>query len=85
MADIYGIPVHRLTFLEEATSMGAALAGGIGVGLYNSFDLLEQMNPVAEVIDPNPRQVAEYAALFPIFEASYQALMPIYDQLATLP
>ena len=34
MANIYGIPVHRLAVLEEATSMGAALAGGVGVGLY---------------------------------------------------
>lgn len=82
MADIYGIPVHRLTFLEEATSMGAALAGGIGVGLYDRFDLIEQMNPVAEVIDPNPERTAEYARYFPLFESAYQALLPVYDQLA---
>jgi xylulokinase len=84
MADIYGIPVHRLTFLEEATSMGAALAGGVGVGLYSSFDLIKQMNPVAEVIDPQPQQVAAYARMFPVFEAAYQALLPVYDQLAEL-
>ncbi|MFN8379845.1 MAG: FGGY-family carbohydrate kinase [Anaerolineae bacterium] len=84
MADIYGIPVHRLTFLEEATSMGAALAGGIGVGVYESFDLIERMNPVAEVIEPNPKQVGEYAKFFPLFESAYQALLPVFDELAAL-
>lgn len=84
MADIYGIPVHRLAFLEEATSMGAALAGGIGVGLYDSFDLIEQMNPIVETIEPNLKQMAAYAQMFPVFEAAYQALLPIYDQLAEM-
>ena len=37
MADIYGLPVQRLAILEEATSMGAALVGGVGVGLYPDF------------------------------------------------
>ncbi len=85
MANIYGIPVQRLAFLEEATSLGAALAGGIGVGLYPDFSLIEAMNPVTEVIDPEPQQVAAYQSIFPVFESAYQALLPVYDQLAELP
>ena len=85
MANIYGIPVHRLAFLEEATSMGGALAGGVGVGLYKDFSLIETMNPVTEVIDPEPQQVAAYQSIFPVFESAYQALLPVYDQLAELP
>lgn len=84
MADVYGIPVHRLTLLEEATSMGAALAGGIGVGMYEDFDLISQMNPIAEVIEPRQKHVADYARIFPLFESAYQALMPIYNELAAI-
>ena len=47
MADIYGMPVQRLAILEEATSMGAALVGGVGVGLYPGFDLIHEMNAVS--------------------------------------
>lgn len=82
MADIYGLPVQRLAILEEATSMGAALAGGIGVGLYSDFSMSEHMNRTVEVIEPDPRAQAVYARLYPIFEAAYQALVPIYDMLA---
>ena len=82
MADVYGVPVHRLAILEEATSMGAALAGGIGVGLYPDWSMIESMNRVVEIIDPDPAATARYAEIMPIFEASYQALLPIYDLLA---
>jgi len=82
MADIYGIPVHRLAILEEATSMGAALAGGVGVGLYPDFSMIETMNRVVEVIAPDPAAQAVYEEVYPIFEAAYQALVPVYDRIA---
>ncbi len=82
IADIYGIPVQRLSILEEATSMGAALTGGIGVGLYPDFSMSESMNPVAEVIRPNPDAQVVYTKALPIFEAAYRALVPIYEMLA---
>jgi xylulokinase len=36
LANVFGFNTERLVTLEEATSMGAALAGGIGVGLYGA-------------------------------------------------
>jgi xylulokinase len=81
MADIYGLPVERLAILEEATSMGAALTGGVGVGLYPDFSMAEQMNPVAEVIAPDPEAQAAYDRLLPIFDHAYQALVPVFEAL----
>jgi len=82
MADVYGMPVQRLSILEEATSMGAAIAGGVGVGLYKDFSIIEQMNHIAETIQPDPVAQAAYDKIYPIFDASYQALLPIYDMIA---
>jgi xylulokinase len=82
MASVYGIPVHRLAILEEATSMGAALTGGVGVGLYPDFSMIETMNQVREIIEPNPAAQAAYEQVYPIFEAAYQALVPVYDMIA---
>lgn len=84
MADIYGVPLHRLAILEEATSMGAAVVGGVGVGLYSDFTIAEQMNQIVETIPNNPENAETYAALYKIFEAAYQAIEPIYDQLTSL-
>ena len=84
MADIYGMPVQRLMILEEATSMGAALVGGVGVGLYDSFDMIHQMNGVAATVMPGAAAQATYARMQPIFNRLYEALEPVYDDIAAL-
>lgn len=84
MANIYGLPVQRLAILEEATSMGAAVVGGVGVGLYHDFSIAKKMNRIVEVIEPDPAAQVTYDKLYPIFEATYHALAPIYDKLAEL-
>ena len=84
MASVYGMPVHRLAILEEATSMGAALVGGVGVGLYPDFSIIENMNQVAETIQPDPVAQAAYERIYPVFEAAYDALVPIYDLMSSL-
>ncbi len=82
IADVYGMPVQRLATLGEATSLGAALAGGIGVGLYPDFTMIDTMNRVVETIEPDPAARAVYEKAFPIFEATYRALVPIYEAMA---
>ena len=84
MADVYGLPVDRLTHLEEATSMGAAVVGGVGVGLYPGFEIIDAMNPVAESFDPDESARTTYARSMPVFEAAYAALEPVFDDLAEL-
>ncbi|MBN1249992.1 MAG: FGGY-family carbohydrate kinase, partial [Anaerolineae bacterium] len=84
MADVYGVPVQRLAVLEAATSMGAALTGGVGVGLYPDFSMAETMNPVVATIDPDPAAQRVYAATLPLFRQAYEALVPVYDGLAAL-
>ena len=82
MADIYEMPVYRLAILEEATSMGAAVAGGVGVSLYPDFSIIDQMNEIREVIQPNPDNFEAYRKNYAIFNATYDALEPIYDMIA---
>lgn len=84
MADMYGLPVHRLAILEEATSMGAALVGGVGVGLYPDFSMIHTMNEIAATITPDPTTQATYDKMYPIFNKLYDALVPIYDDIAQL-
>ena len=84
MADVYGVPVQRLSILEEATSMGAAVAGGVGVGLYKDFSIVEQMNPIVSTVEPNPATRETYNKLLKVFDSAYHALEPVYEELAQL-
>ena len=84
MADMYGVPIERLTHLEEATSMGAAVAGGVGVGLYDDVSIIERMNPVALVVEPDAAAQRSYEPLFELLDEAYASLVPVYDRLAAL-
>jgi xylulokinase len=84
MADFYGVPVQRLAVLDEATSMGAAVIGGVGVGLYPDFSIAERMNPVTNTTLPSTQHRAVYEATYKVFDAAYKALEPVYELLAGL-
>ncbi|MDZ4768460.1 MAG: xylulokinase [Chloroflexota bacterium] len=82
MADVYDLPIHRLAQREGATSMGAAVIGGVGIGAYPDFSIAQRMNGIEETIYPNPANRAVYDAAYAIFESAYAALEPIYTQMA---
>jgi len=84
MADIFNIPILKPNVLEEATSMGAAVTGGVGVGLFKDFHVIQRFIQVEETQYPDPINNAVYQKLMPIFDASYYALLDIYQQLSAL-
>ncbi|MGI8825862.1 MAG: xylulokinase [Chloroflexota bacterium] len=86
MADIFGVPVQRLTLLEEATSMGAAVAGGIGVGIWEDFSQANRMVSVQSEIRPHEERRRLYRELYDIFNAAYRVLEDgsIFDRLSSL-
>jgi xylulokinase len=84
MADIYNVPVIRPALLEEATSLGAAIAGGIGVGIFQDFSIAEALTPEVDKVLPNPDVQPVYDRLYPIFNQCYEAFVPLYDALASI-
>ena len=81
MADIYDARIKVPSMLEEANSMGAAVTGGVGVGLFKSFDDIDRFLEITDVHEPNPANVKAYAPIKEMFEACYQAMMPIYEKM----
>jgi xylulokinase len=81
LADVFGRPTLRPRLLDEATSLGAAIAGGVGVGLFHDFSIVRQRIEIVDRHVPNPEAQAVYDQLYPIFLETYNALVPIFDQL----
>ena len=84
LADVFGRPVLRPRLLEEATSLGAAMAGGVGIGLFPDFSVVSRLIEIVDRQAPDPHAQAEYDRLYPIFLAAYDALVPVFDQLHEL-
>ncbi len=85
MADIYDCRIEKLNVLEEATSMGAAVIGGVACGAFKDFDVIGQFIRVDDVVVPNPAHQAAYRRMMPIFEKCYQSLVDVYEDLSSQP
>jgi xylulokinase len=82
MADIYDARILAPVRLEEATSMGAAVTGGVGAGLFRDFDAIDKFIQIKYVSQPIPKNVAAYKPVKETFELCYQSLLPVYARMA---
>lgn len=82
LADIWQKRIVVPAYREEATSMGAAICGGVGIGMYPDFLVAEKLNRTVSVIEPNAENRARYETLYSIFNDAYTALEAAYDRLA---
>ncbi|MGQ9489774.1 MAG: xylulokinase [Anaerolineae bacterium] len=81
LADVLGLPILLPDLVAEATSLGAAIAGGVGVGLYPDFSVAQRFVRAQEAELPDPDAQKRYAALMPLFEETYRRLESIYVNL----
>jgi len=81
LTDVFGRPTLRPRLLDEATSLGAAIAGGVGVGLFHDFSIVKERIEIVDRHTPNPQAQEVYDRIYPIFLDTYNALVPIFDQL----
>ena len=80
-SDIAGLPIH-VPELEEATSLGAAILAGIGIGLYrNEQDAFEQVNRPGKTYQPDSQLASKYAEWYKIYKQLYPVLKPVSHQL----
>jgi xylulokinase len=84
LADVYNLPLLRPHLDSTATSLGAAIAGGIGVGLFPGFQVVEKLIPIEPAERPDPIRNAHYERLYPLFQQTYTSLKPVFDALAEL-
>jgi xylulokinase len=84
LADVLDLPVWLPALTTEATALGAVIAGGIGVGLFKDFNIVDKLVSARPAEQPEPARHQHYAALLEIFRETYDALNPIFTRLARL-
>ncbi len=84
LADVYRLPILLPSLTAEATSLGAAIAGGVGIGLFPDFGVVRRLVPANPAEQPDPQRAERYEALYALFRRSYTALEPIFADLAVL-
>ncbi|HVP18189.1 MAG TPA: xylulokinase [Spirochaetia bacterium] len=80
MADVYQAEILRPNYLEEATSMGAAIIGGVGCGIFAGFDVADRFIEIVDRVTPDPSREAVYAEAKKLLNESYDALAPLFPR-----
>jgi xylulokinase len=81
LSSMFNMEILRPKYLEEATSLGAAIAGGVGVGIFPSFDIAEKLIEIHDCYHPFPEDVKTYDRLYPVFIQAYQSLVQVFECL----
>lgn len=64
LADVLALPINCFD-ISEVTSYGASMCAAVGAGIYTDLGkACEAMAPRADVINPNPQNVQEYARCY---------------------
>lgn len=81
-ADVWGVPVSSRDLVDEATSVGAAVVGGVGVGIFADFEVARTMSRTTSRREPDPERAARYAQAHPVFTDAYRRLEPWFEHVA---
>ena len=81
MANVYNARILVPTLLEEAGSMGAAVTGGVGVGLFKDFSAIDRFIHIEATHDPVPQAAASYTPVKELFDECYYALRDTFKKM----
>ena len=81
LADVLNTTMVKPNYLEEATSMGAAITGGVGVGIFEDFNVISKFLRPEEKFTPNAENAAFYETRKPIFDDCYFALKDVFAKM----
>lgn len=80
-ADVYGVKITKPCNTDEATSMGAAITGGVGVGMFENFEVIERFNKTESTTLPVAENHAEYQKRMALFDECYERMEPLFARL----
>jgi xylulokinase len=80
-ADVWGIQVNRRNIVEEANALGAAVVGGVGVGIFPDFSIAQRISDRTLGNQVQARRSADYQREYATFMDAYQRLEPWFETL----
>lgn len=80
MADAYDADILLSNYLDEATSIGAAILAGIGSGIFKDFSVVDRFIKKTDRVPPIAGNVRVYREKKLLFDDVYNALEPLFPR-----
>jgi len=84
LADVFGMPIAKPNLIEEATSLGAAVAAGVGVGALPGFESVYDFFKIEAEESFSPENHAKYDEVQKVFDKAYFSLLDTYEAIVNL-
>jgi xylulokinase len=84
LSDVFQLPVKTLSGGGEGGAYGAALVGGVGIGIWKNLAEACSHITMATTDEPNAANKAVYDEMYGIYDGMYNALKPMHDKMAKL-
>ena len=81
LADMWGVPVRRRSLVDEANSLGAAVVGGVAVGLFDGYDVAPRLSAIERSFEPDAERHRRYRRRYDQFLRAYRQLEPLFEEL----
>jgi xylulokinase len=82
LADVFNAKIILTNIGQEAAALGAAMIGGVGVGIWKDFTIVDELTEVQSVSSPEPKNVRIYKQMLPIFKYAVAQISDVCRQLA---
>lgn len=83
-ADSYRTTILKTNIDQQAAALGAAALAAVGVGLWVSFDKIDEVHEIENITIPVPENVARYQELMEVSKKASQFLAELGDDLKGL-
>ncbi len=84
LADVFQMPVYTLSASSEGGAFGAAMAAGVGAGVFCNFSEAATILKVETETLPDPKSREAYRDGFLVYSEMYHAMKPVFDKGAGL-
>ncbi len=84
LSNILGKKIVCPSVMQEAGALGAAVAGGIGINLYNDFSILHEKIKIESTTYPDEKMTEEYCKYYKIFLELKNNTSKLFEKLSTI-
>lgn len=85
IADALGMPMHIHPHPSHATSLGAAMAAGVSVGLWSSInEAVQKTRRDGIMVVPDAERTKSYERMHAVYRDVYHRLKPVFNELACM-
>lgn len=83
-SDIMGVELVTLKYMDEVATVGAAIMGGIALGIYKDYSDVKKFHAISAHNVPNMENHEKYKKILALYQKGYEAQVELFDAMAKL-